>query len=130
MGLPISGTPSDTVGGLVPVSIANSNSEVEEMRYESFAVHNWQLNDRMSLESTLLLETSEITQSGDVHLSRNFEFLRPKVDYRFNITSMLQFRAGIERDVSSVRRWTTPTWTRTRKPAIPRSSRKKPGFTA
>ncbi|MFM1895134.1 MAG: hypothetical protein RLZZ385_208 [Pseudomonadota bacterium] len=102
MGLSVAGTPSASVGGLVPVNIANSTSQVEEMRYETFAVHNWQLNDRMSLESTLLLETSEIAQTGDVSLSRNFDFWRPKVDYRFNITSMLQVRASIERDVSQL----------------------------
>src|SRR5690554_3191826 len=47
------GTTSPRYGGLVPVrSASNPGSTVEEMRYEGFAVHNWTLNDRMTLEST------------------------------------------------------------------------------
>ena len=102
MGLAIPGTPAPDYGGLVPYAIDNSDSVVEEIRYETFAIHNWQINDRMSLESTLIYETSEISQSGDINKSRDFDFLRPKVDYRFNITPSLQFRAGIEKDVSQL----------------------------
>lgn len=85
---------------LTPVSA--SDATVEEIRYESFAVHNWRINDRMSLESTLIFEQSEISQSGDISKSRDFEFLRPKVDYRFDITPALQFRATIEKDVAQL----------------------------
>jgi outer membrane receptor for ferrienterochelin and colicin len=102
LGLDIPGTPSDLVGGLVPISINNAFSEIEEMRYETFAVHNWRLNDRMTLESTLIFEQSEITQTGDVFNQRDFEFVRPKVDYRFNITPSLQLRASIERQISQL----------------------------
>lgn len=91
---------SAAFGGLTPIS--NANGEVEEMRYEYFAVHNWQLNPRMSLESTLLYETSEISQSGDVSQSRDFDFVRPKLDYRFDITPSLQLRTTIEKDVAQL----------------------------
>jgi len=95
-----SGTPSDIFGGLTPIT--NTNATVEEIRYETFAVHNWQINDRMSLESTLIFEQSEISQSGDVSKSRDFQFIRPKVDYRFNLTPSLQFRATVEKDVAQL----------------------------
>ncbi|GJM14225.1 MAG: hypothetical protein DHS20C12_26280 [Pseudohongiella sp.] len=91
---------SPDFGGLPPIS--DSNATVEELRYETFIIHNWQLNSRMSLESTLIVETSEISQSGDVTRSRDFDFIRPKVDYRFDITPSLQFRATIEKDVSQL----------------------------
>jgi len=102
MGLDIAGTPSPEYGGLVPVEVDNSESQVEEMRYEGFAVHNWRLNPRMSLESSLVMETSTIAQSGDVVNSRGFDFFRPKVDYRFDITPSLQLRARIEKDVQQL----------------------------
>lgn len=95
-----SGIASQAFGGLPEVS--NANATVEELRYESFMIHNWQLNSRMSLESTLIVETSEISQSGDVNKKRDFDFIRPKVDYRFDITPSLQFRATIEKDVSQL----------------------------
>jgi len=94
------GTPSDAFGGLPAVK--NANATVEELRYESFFIHNWQINSRMALESTLIAETSEIAQTGDVSKKRDFDFIRPKVDYRFDITPALQFRATVEKDVSQL----------------------------
>jgi len=101
-GLNREGTPSPDFGNLVPVEIPNSNSTVEELRYETFAVHNWQINPRMSLESGVIVETSTITQSGDVSNSRDFEFVRPRLDYRFDITPSLQLRAKVEKDIEQL----------------------------
>lgn len=97
------GTKSPVYGDLVPVlSSSNQGSTVEEMRYEAFAVHNWTLNARMSLESTLLYEDSTINQNGAASRERDFQFWRPKVDYRFDMTSSLQLRATAERQVSQL----------------------------
>ncbi|MDT8429608.1 MAG: TonB-dependent receptor [Pseudomonadales bacterium] len=93
------GTPSPAFGGLVPQRVNNANSEVEEIRYEPFIVHNWQINSRMSLESTLVYEVSEITQSGDVSNKRDFSFVKPKVDWRFDLTPSFQLRASAEKIV-------------------------------
>jgi len=96
------GTPSDAFGGLVPIPVSNANSTVEEMRYEPFVIHNWNINSRMSLESTLLYETSTIEQWGDINNKRDFDFVKPKVDYRFNLTPTLQLRGSIEKVVSQL----------------------------
>ncbi|WP_339859813.1 TonB-dependent receptor plug domain-containing protein [Pseudohongiella acticola] len=89
-------------GGLTPVMFPNANSTVEEVRYEPFAIHNWQITPRMSLESSLVAEFSEIEQSADTNLKRDFQYLKPKLDYRFNISGSLQFRASLEREVSQL----------------------------
>jgi outer membrane receptor for ferrienterochelin and colicins len=94
--------PSADYGGLSPVPVPNAISRVEEMRYEGFAVHNWQFNPRMSLESSLLYEVSEIAQSGDVDKRRHFNFLKPKVDFRFDISRSFQLRVSAEKDVSQL----------------------------
>jgi outer membrane receptor for ferrienterochelin and colicins len=91
---------SQDFGGLSEVN--NTNATVEELRYESFIIHNLQINSRMSLETTLIIETSEIAQSGDVSKKRDFDFIRPKVDYRFDLTPSLQFRATVEKNVSQL----------------------------
>ncbi|MBL4820446.1 MAG: TonB-dependent receptor [Gammaproteobacteria bacterium] len=93
------GTPSPDFGGLIPVSVSNANSSVEEIRYEPFVVHNWQFNRRMSLESALIWETSEIIQTGDLSNKQDFDFWKPKLDYRFDVTPMFQLRASVERTV-------------------------------
>ncbi|MBT8145695.1 MAG: TonB-dependent receptor [Gammaproteobacteria bacterium] len=96
-------TPSDRTGGLPPLtSQFNPGTEVQEIRYEGFAFHNWTLNDRMSLESSLVYETSEISQSGQTDKTRDFQFWRPSVDFRFNITDNFQFRASAERSISQL----------------------------
>ncbi len=101
-GLVEGGTPSATVGGLVPQTVSNANSAVEEIRYEPFAIHNWTLSPTLSLESTLLYESSEITQSGDMNNQRDFSFVKPKVDLRYNPSTNLQLRGSIEKIVNQL----------------------------
>ena len=103
LGLDIAGgIPSAAVGGLVPQTVSNANSQVEEIRYEPFLIHNWTINSQMTLESTLVYETSEITQSGDVSNQRDFDFVKPKVDFRYDLTPSLQLRGSIERIVNQL----------------------------
>lgn len=96
------GTPSDETGGLVPQKVSNANSQVEEIRYEPFLIHNWTISPQMSLESTLVYESSEITQSGDVTKTRDFNFVKPKLDLRYDLTPTLQLRGTIERLVNQL----------------------------
>ncbi len=96
------GTPSDAFGGLVPQPVSNANSTVEEIRYEPFVIHNWIINPQMSLETSLLYETSEIKQSGDVSNKRDFDFVKPKIDFRYDVTPQLQLSASIEKVVNQL----------------------------
>lgn len=102
LGLNMPGITSPDFGGLRPISVPNAISEVEEVRAEGFAIHNWQINQRMSLESSLLYEVSEIEQSGDVNKTRDFGFVKPKLDFRFDISRSLQLRVSAEKDVSQL----------------------------
>jgi hypothetical protein len=101
-GLDATGTPSAAVGGLVQLSVSNANSSVEEIRYEPFAIHNWTLSPTLSLESTLLYESSEITQSGDSNNQRDFSFVKPKLDLRYNPSTNLQLRGSIAKIVNQL----------------------------
>ena len=96
------GIPSASTGGLVPVSLANANSTVEEMRYEPFLIHNWIFSPRTSLETSVLYEDSKITQRGDVSKERDFDFVKPKVDFRYDLTPQLQLRGTIEKVVEQL----------------------------
>ncbi len=95
--------PSERTGGLPPLTaLFNTGTEVKEVRYEGFAFHNWTLNERMSLESSLVYETSEISQTGQFEKTRDFQFWRPSLDFRFNITDSFQFRASAQRNISQL----------------------------
>ncbi|MDG2421345.1 MAG: TonB-dependent receptor plug domain-containing protein [Gammaproteobacteria bacterium] len=98
----IEGTPSPAVGGLIPMPVSNANSTVEEMRYEPFIIHNWIFNARTSLETSILYEDSEITQRGDIAKQRDFSFVKPKVDFRYDLTPQLQLRGMIEKIVEQL----------------------------
>lgn len=99
LGLPGSGPASPDHGGLTPVAVSNANSRVEEIRYEPFVVHNWQISDRMTLESSLIYEASEITQTGDVFNKRDFDFWKPKLDWRYDLGDGKQLRASATKSV-------------------------------
>ncbi len=96
------GTPSAEVGGLVPQNVSNANSRVEELRYEPFLIHNWTISPKMSLESTLVYEASEISQTGDITRTRDFSFVKPKLDLRYDLTPMLQLRGTVERIINQL----------------------------
>lgn len=99
-GLPSStGTPSADFGGLVPQAVSIADSTVEEVRIEPFLVHNWQISPRMSLESSLVYEMSEITQTGDATNQRDFAFLKPKLDWRFDVTQNFQVNWTAQKSV-------------------------------
>lgn len=98
-----SAPPSPEYGGLPPLlSISNQGTHVEETRYEVFAFHNWSINDRSSLETSVVFETSEIAQRGAVNKTRDFQFWRPSLDYRYNFTDNFQFRGTVRRNVSQL----------------------------
>lgn len=102
LGMPTSSPGLPEYGGLTPIPFPNAFSTVEEIRYEPFAIHNWQINSRMSLESSIILEHSQIEQTGDVNNVRDFDFVKPKLDYRFDISNTLQFKATLEKRVSQL----------------------------
>lgn len=90
-------------GGLsLNESASNPGTNVEEVRSEGFAFHNWTLSDKSSLESSIVYETSEITQSGNVDKTRDFQFWRPSFDYRYNFSDNFRFRGTARRDVSQL----------------------------
>lgn len=102
LGLNVPGVTSPDFGGLRPIPVPGAISEVEELRVEGFAIHNWQINPRISLESSLFYEVSEIQQTGDVNKKRDLDFVKPKLDFRFDISSSLQLRMSVEKDVSQL----------------------------
>lgn len=102
LGLPTAEAGLAAYGGLTPIPFPNAFSSVEEIRFEPFAIHNWQINARMSLESSLVAEFSEIEQTGDVNNTRDFDFLKPKLDFRFDINGALQFKSSLEKVVSQL----------------------------
>jgi hypothetical protein len=90
-------------GSLDPVDLFNSNSDVEENRYEFFSTHFWQMGEDLGLESALNFEYSKIEQSGvDVENSRSFTYIKPRFDLRWDLNDSTQLRGSLERTISQL----------------------------
>lgn len=90
-------------GTLDPIDVFNSDSDVEENRYEFFSTHFFQLRDNIALESGLNVEYSKIEQFGaDVDNARSFTYAKPRFDLRWDLDEANQLRASVERTVSQL----------------------------
>jgi len=94
---------SELSGGiLVPVDIPVASTRVEERRGELSTRHVWGLSDRLSLESGLRYEFSEISQTGDAVQERSFSFLKPAVSLTFRPSDQRRWRVALERNVDQL----------------------------
>ena len=94
---------SQKFGGLsLNPSRSNAGTHVEEERFEGFLFHNWIINEKSALETSLVYETSEIFQTGEVSKKRDFQFWRPSLDYRYNFTDNFRFRGTVTRNVAQL----------------------------
>ena len=90
-------------GSLDPVDLFNSDSNVEEDRYEFFSTHFWRVREDIALESGLNVEYSKIEQSGiDVENARSFTYIKPRFDLRWDLTNLTQLRVSLERTISQL----------------------------
>lgn len=90
-------------GSLDPVDVFNSDSDVEEDRYELFSTHFWKIRENVALESALNVEYSKIEQIGvDVNSTRTFTFVKPRFDLRWDVDDSTQLRGSVERTVSQL----------------------------
>jgi outer membrane receptor protein involved in Fe transport len=90
-------------GSLNPIDVFNSDSDVQENRYEFFSTHFWQLRESIALESALNVEYSKIEQTGiDVENSRTFTYIKPRFDLRWDLDDKTQVRSSVERTVSQL----------------------------
>ena len=90
-------------GTLAPVDVFNSDSDVEENRYEFFSTHFWQMHDAVALESAMNVEYSKIEQLGaDIDNARSFTYIKPRFDLRWDLDDSNQVRGSVERTVSQL----------------------------
>lgn len=79
-----------------------SDTMVEETRSELFANHTWTVSDRISLESGLRYEFSEIEQTGDAVQSRSFTYAKPSLTFNYRQDEQNRYRITLRRDVAQL----------------------------
>jgi outer membrane receptor for ferrienterochelin and colicins len=86
----------------------NDDVSVKENRYEIFANHTYNVNSKIVLQSSLIGEFSKISSEtvplngANIERSKKFQFLKPRVDFRYDLTGNDQLRASVERKVSQL----------------------------
>lgn len=90
-------------GVLVQQDVSGANIRIEETRNESFVTHSWTVNSRLNIETNITTEYSEIRQSGEnIDLNRDFFFVKPSTDIRYNLTDRQQLQVSVRRRVSQL----------------------------
>ena len=90
-----------TVGG-APVPLPSDEVKVEEVRAEAFARSTWRISDKLTLETGLRLESSTISQSGDLDTEKDLFFAKPRAQLTWTPSQGNQFRFRVERDVGQL----------------------------
>jgi len=86
----------------------NDDVSVKENRYEIFANHTYNISPKMVLQSSIIGEFSKISSltvplaGGNVQKSKNFKFLKPRFDFRYDFSERDQLRVSVEKKVSQL----------------------------
>ena len=78
------------------------NTQVEELREELFAIHNWTISDRLALESSLVVETSNVSNNFPTVPDQDYFFIKPRADLRYDFTPSDQIQLKVERTVEQL----------------------------
>jgi len=93
----------DRWGVLTVVPLFNSAAKVSETRLESISRYTWQVTPAFYAEAAIDSEYSRLRQRGiDVNTSRDFFFVKPRLDLRYDATPSLQVRGRILRTIGQL----------------------------
>jgi outer membrane receptor protein involved in Fe transport len=85
-----------------PTAVPAANVRVSEARGEGFGTATWTVNPRITLETGLRLEASQITAVGDIDRSRALVFPKPRAVLTWSPHGADQVRLRIERTVDQL----------------------------
>ncbi|MBT6467195.1 MAG: outer membrane beta-barrel protein [Kordiimonadaceae bacterium] len=87
---------------------SSDNVKIKENRYEVFANHSYNISPSMTLQSSLTSEFSKIVADnlflgGEVdRRNTSFTYLKPRVNFRYDLSSQDQVRILLEKKVSQL----------------------------
>jgi hypothetical protein len=86
----------------VAIAIPAANVRVEEGRAEGFTTATWRALSSLTVEAGVRVETSTISSSGDVVLSKTLTFPKPRLLVSWSPTANDQVRLRVEREVGQL----------------------------
>lgn len=91
----------DDGSGRVPIDVPGANVRVEEQRAEAYALLAWRA-DRWRFEALAAIETSRLTQSGDVSNEAELTYWKPSLQAVRAVGDDDQLRFRVYRDVGQL----------------------------
>ena len=88
--------------GGAPVLLPSASVRIAEKRAEGFLNASVKPLARLSIDAGLRVETSTITQTGDVSKERTLTFPKPRLILAYEVSSSTQLRARLERTVGQL----------------------------
>jgi hypothetical protein len=85
-----------------PVEVPAANVQIDELRAEAFGNLNWAVTPDLTIETSLAVETSEITVTGDAGNVQRFTFLKPAAAVVWRVDPRTQLRLGVRRTVGQL----------------------------
>ena len=89
-------------GRVEEVTIPTGNAQVKEIRGEAFVNHTWQITSALSLNSSLIVEASRITNNFPGSERPTYLYPKPRADLRYDVTPSDQFRFNFDRRISQL----------------------------
>ena len=84
------------------IDLPAANVLVEELRGEAFVNLIWRAAQKLSVETGLAVEASEISVSGDAASTQSFFFIKPFATLIYDVRPGLQMRLGARRTVGQL----------------------------
>ncbi|NMR26827.1 TonB-dependent receptor plug domain-containing protein [Pseudoalteromonas sp. NEC-BIFX-2020_015] len=97
-------------------SLTIESSTIEEVRYQAYLSHNFSFSSSVNMQTSITSEWSEVdldtrysSQYGEdpvldteLTLNRNFQYLKPRFNFRYDYSKNAQIRLNIEKEVSQL----------------------------
>ncbi len=84
------------------IAIPTGNARVQEIRGEAFANHTWQITPALSLNSSVIVEMSRITNNFSGSAKHTYVYPKPRADLRYDLTQADQLRFKVGRKVGQL----------------------------
>ena len=88
--------------GDIPLELPNDNITVAEDRYQAFAKAIVRVRPNLSFEAGVELERSSLEQSGDANLSKDFDYVKPRMTATWSVNGATDVRLRMEKIVGQL----------------------------
>ena len=85
-----------------PIVVPVATTDVTEDRWETGGLITWKPNDKFSLDAALRAETSRLAATGDVVLSRQLTYAKPRLALAWSPDKDDQLRLRLEHEVNQI----------------------------